>query len=143
MLPILVYYVVLGVTGLLAWPHTYGTRSPGRFLWLALGGASVALPVILPVRLGVYYGLALNTTVFLWASDSHMDPHWGTRKRRWRALAGVFVICLLPLFWSFPLGSWLSAILVPTLGHLMISGVATPLIRRVAAHHDGGIRRSQ
>ena len=85
----------------------------------------------MPTRVGVYYGLALNTTVFFWASDSHMHPHWGTGSRKWRAFIGGIVVCLLPLVWSAPLRSWLSALLVPTLGQLVISGVATPLVRRV------------
>jgi hypothetical protein len=127
---LVIYYATLLVTAMVAWPHTYGQRGSGRPFWLALGAIAASLPLIFSIRPAAYYGLAFNTTVFLWAADTHMDPHWATRGRRMRALVGGATVCLLPLLWSEVLRNWLAALLVPTVGHLVISGVATPLVRR-------------
>ena len=130
MLPISFYYVVLVITGVVAWPHTYGHRGRDRSLWLVVGVVMLLLPLVMPARTGVYYGLTLNTTVFFWAADSHMGPRWGTGSRKWRALVGGTVVALVPLVWWSPMRTWVMVFLVPTLGHLMISGLATPLVSR-------------
>jgi hypothetical protein len=132
-LRLLLYYVVFVATAVTAWPHTYGDRSRVRIMWLIVGAGILALPFIAPAPAGIYYGLALNSTVFFWASDSHMDPYWGTGNRRWRGLVGGVAVCLVPMVWSLPLRSWLAAFLVPTMGHLVITGLATPLVRRALA----------
>jgi hypothetical protein len=133
MLPILLYYAILLVTAVAAWPHTYGEKSAARLIWLTLGLGILVLPLVAPVQIGVYYGLALNSAMFSWASDSHMDPYWRTKNRRWRGIVGGTLVCVRPAVWSRPLHSWLWALSVPTLGHLLVTGLATPFVRRLAS----------
>ncbi len=83
-----IYYTVVALTTIVVWPHTYGGRGRSRLLWWPLGFASVALPLILPLRVGIYFGLAFTTTAFFWASDTHMGSRWSPGSRRCRALVG-------------------------------------------------------
>lgn len=136
MLPLILYYGLVLVTAIVAWPHTYGDKGPVRFVWLTIGLAILGLPPVGAI-VGVYYGLMLNSAAFFWASDSHMDPYWGTKSRRWRGVAGAVVVSILPAVWSLPLRRWLWAVLVPTVGQWLVTGLATPVVRRLASKWSG------
>lgn len=124
------YFLALGLTALFAWPHTYGAQESSRGRWRLLGGLIILMPLLIPGRLGIYLGLAGNSTVFFWASDTHMDPYWRTKARRARGLVGGVVVALLPGFLAWPLKTWAATLLVPTLGHLLLSGLATLFVQR-------------
>ena len=102
------------------WPYTYGTKGRARLAWLLIGIGIVILPMSFPLKITFYYGLLGNATVFFWSADTYM----GKEKRRARVLIGGVLVALLPVLWRWPLENWLGISLVPTLGHLAISGVA-------------------
>lgn len=125
------YYVLAVVIAILAWRHTYGARGASRLFWLALGAVAVGLPLLLPAKPAVFYGLLVNVTVFVWASDTHT----GREDRRLRGLLGSAAIALLSLLWSRPLGSWAGVFLTASLGALIAAGILSKLAIALSGRH--------
>lgn len=124
---LVIYYAVVLLVTIAAWPWTYGTREWTRPAWVSLGLIILFLPAVVPTKAAIYYGLLGNTTVFFWTADTYM----GKEDRRIRAFIGAVLLSFLPVLWRWPLESWLGAFFVPTLGHLLISGVLWGLLNRL------------
>jgi len=120
------YYGVSLFVGALCWPYSYGTRDRTRVLWVALALVVVSLPFLVPLKVAFYYALAGNVSVFFWSADSYM----GKLHSRSRGLIGGVVVAMLPLVWRGLLNDWYAVSLIPTLGHLVVSGVIWAFVRR-------------
>jgi len=120
-----IYYLITLFVALLCWPYTYGAKVWWRIPWVLVGLAIMAFPVFLPLNHAFYYGLLGNFTVFLWSADTYM----GKEDRRASVLIGGIVLVLLPASWRWPVESWLGVCLVPTLGHIIVSGGAWGLLK--------------
>lgn len=87
----------------------------------------VLSPVVLPPKIGVYYGLLLNSMLLGWTADTFM----GKEDRRRRSIVGGSVLAFLPISSHRPVATWLNAIIFPTVGHLILSGVLWPILLRI------------
>ncbi len=121
------YYVLSAILAVLVWPYTYGTKGMGRVAWIMLGAVIVLSPLLLGTRVGFYYGLLANFTAFSWTSDTYM----GKADRRSRSLVGGFLLALVAVFSGWPTETWLRVFLVPTVGHVVVSGITWPLLLRI------------
>lgn len=122
----IIYYVIILGAALLCWPYTYGKPGRARPLWITLGVILLTLPVVFPPKAAFYYGLVGNLSMLFWTSDTFMG------KEDWRArgLVGGIVLAAVPLLWSRPFEDWPAALLTPTVGHLVVSGLSTVFIKR-------------
>ncbi len=113
-----VYYVIFLFVIALCWPYTLGLRRWARFPWIAIGIAIAVLPIFFPWKQVFYYGLLGDFTIFLWSSDTWM----ANEDRRPRSLIGGIVLAFVPAAWNWPIDSWSGVLLVPTVGHVVVSG---------------------
>lgn len=126
---LVIYYAAVLLVTIAAWPWTYGTREWTRVVWVSVGLMMLVLPAVVPTKAAIYYGLLGNTTVLFWTADTYL----GKEDRRFRAFTGAALLPFLPLLWRWPLESRLGCFLVPTLGHVLISGVVWGLLGRPGA----------
>ena len=78
------------------------------------------------IKIVVYYALLVLMAILTTFSDTPMRGATTVKEllARPRWIAGGIVVALLPMFWTWPLGSWWSVILIPTFGHAIASGLA-------------------
>ncbi len=118
-----VYYILL-LVGFTGWPPFHVAKGLWRIPWFILGMIVTVLPVLLPLKQAFYYGLIAHFTAILWSADTWM----GKEDRRVRGVIGGSLLALLPSSWRWPVESWLGVLVVPTLGHLLVSGTVWALI---------------
>ena len=124
-----VYYLILVANLVLSWRAVTDATVPWRIVWILTGLSVVALPFFVPEKLAFYYGLIGNVTLHFWSADTFM----GKGIRRLRSVVGGVLLLPLPMLFPQIYASWPASLLVPTLGHLVVSGASWPIVVRVLA----------
>lgn len=123
------YYLILAANLVICWPCIRDGGPPWRIAWSLLGLLAAALPWWLPTLLAFYYGLLANAALFSWSADTLM----GKEIRRLRGVVGGILLLPVPIIFQQMQTSWAASLLVPTLGHLVVSGASWPIVVRVLA----------
>jgi len=123
------YYLILVGNTAVCWPCISRDNRTWRITWLCLGLSIASFPWWLPIKVAFYYGLLTNMTIFFWSSDTYMLKG----ARRLRGIVGGILLGPLPLIVESLKESWAMTLLVPTFGHLVVSGASWPIVVRILA----------
>jgi hypothetical protein len=135
---IAIYYAIALLNLVICWKCITDERGAWRPLWLGAGVATLTYPLWLPVRLAFYYGLLASFSLFFWSADTYM----GKGIRRLRGVVGGVLLLPVPFIVSVVQERWSAALLLPTFGHLIVSGASWPIAARVLAKIVGADRES-
>ena len=108
------------------WSCIVGSNAAWRITWACALSTAAALPIVLPAHAAYYFGVLANVTLFFRSADTYM----GKGSKRWRGIVGGVLLLPGPLVYSDLLSSWKATLLVPTVGHMIVSGVSWPFIVR-------------
>lgn len=121
------YYLVLLANTVTCWSCVRNSASPWRIIWSLTTLAVVSFPAWLAAPVAFYYALLLNVTMFFSSADTYM----GKGIRRFRGIVGGILLSPVPIIFQQIQTSWSVSFLVPTLGHLVVSGVSWPIFARL------------
>jgi hypothetical protein len=123
------YYLILFVNVATCWSCLFQEGKGWRTTWVFVGLAIASLPLWLPPPLAFFYGLLGNVTMFFWSADTFM----GKGIRRLRGIVGGLLLFPLPFLIGSVQASWAKTLLLPTLGHLLVSAGSWPIVVRILA----------
>ncbi len=135
------FYLGMLLNVLTCWSCIIAANAAWRITWACALLTAAALPAVLPVRAAYYFGILANVTLLFWSADTYR----GKATKRWRGIVGGILLLPGPLLYGGLLSSWKATLLVPTVGHMIVSGLSWPftvsLLDSIAESSERGLER--